>query len=79
MPVSSTAIRTSRALAPQYTLPSSRRHESTSAAAAAATNPKISAIVDQIGGLTLLETADLVGALKVRPARRSLPSPSSVH
>lgn len=43
----------------------SRRCESTSAAAAAA-NPKISNIVDQISQLTLLETADLVSNLKVR-------------
>ncbi|KAI1654434.1 ClpS-like protein [Daldinia decipiens] len=39
-----------------------RRHEST----AAATNPKISGIVDQISQLTLLETADLVTSLKSR-------------
>lgn len=32
---------------------------------AAATNPKISGIVDQISQLTLLETADLVASLKV--------------
>lgn len=32
----------------------------------AATNPKISTIVDQISQLTLLETADLVSTLKVR-------------
>lgn len=31
-----------------------------------ATDPKISGIVDQISGLTLLETADLVSLLKVR-------------
>lgn len=41
-----------------------RRYNSTEAAAA--TNPKISAIVDQISQLTLLETADLVSSLKVR-------------
>ena len=40
-----------------------RRCEST--AAAAASNPKISGIVDQISQLTLLETADLVSTLKV--------------
>ena len=45
--------------------PSSRRCESTQAAPAAATNPKISQIVDQISTLTLLETADLVSSLKV--------------
>ncbi|KAK9317512.1 ribosomal protein L7/L12 C-terminal domain-containing protein [Lipomyces starkeyi] len=38
------------------------RHNSTSAEA----NPKISSIVDQISGLTLLETADLVALLKSR-------------
>lgn len=43
----------------------SRRWQSTEAAAAAPTNPKIAAIVDQIGQLTLLETADLVSSLKV--------------
>ncbi|KAI9826391.1 MAG: hypothetical protein M1832_000308 [Thelocarpon impressellum] len=32
--------------------------------AAASTNPKIAGIVDQIGQLTLLETADLVSSLK---------------
>lgn len=42
----------------------SRRSESTDAAAAPS-NPKIAAIVDQISGLTLLETADLVSTLKV--------------
>jgi large subunit ribosomal protein L7/L12 len=41
-----------------------RRYNSTDAAAAV--NPKISAIVDQISQLTLLETADLVASLKVR-------------
>src|SRR5271154_4385644 len=41
----------------------SRRWQSTDAAA---TNPKISGIVDQISQLTLLETADLVASLKVR-------------
>ncbi|KAI1397866.1 ClpS-like protein [Hypoxylon fuscum] len=39
-----------------------RRHEST----AAATDPKIAGIVDQISQLTLLETADLVTSLKSR-------------
>ncbi|EAQ89111.1 hypothetical protein CHGG_05730 [Chaetomium globosum CBS 148.51] len=43
----------------------SRRYNSTEAAPAA-TNPKISAIVDQISQLTLLETADLVSSLKTR-------------
>jgi hypothetical protein len=41
----------------------SRRWASTDAAAAA--NPKIATIVDQISQLTLLETADLVSTLKV--------------
>ncbi|KAB5570007.1 ribosomal protein L7/L12 C-terminal domain-containing protein [Coniochaeta sp. 2T2.1] len=41
----------------------SRRHNSTEAAAV---NPKISTIVDQISQLTLLETADLVSSLKSR-------------
>lgn len=41
----------------------SRRWASTDAAAA--TNPKIATIVDQISQLTLLETADLVSTLKV--------------
>ncbi|KAJ5710338.1 54S ribosomal protein L12 [Penicillium malachiteum] len=44
--------------------PSSRRWESTEAAAPV--NPKISQIVDQISQLTLLETADLVSSLKTR-------------
>ena len=41
-----------------------RRYNSTDAAAAAV-NPKIESIVDQISQLTLLETADLVSTLKV--------------
>ncbi|KAL2404396.1 Large ribosomal subunit protein bL12m [Exophiala dermatitidis] len=41
----------------------SRRWQSTEAAAAE--NPKIASIVDQISQLTLLETADLVASLKV--------------
>lgn len=44
------------------TCPQQRRHNSTAAAA----NPKIAGIVDQISQLTLLETADLVANLKVR-------------
>lgn len=43
-----------------------RRWQSTDAAAV---NPKISGIVDQIGQLTLLETADLVQSLKVDISR----------
>ena len=46
---------------------STRRWNSTEAAA----NPKIDAIVDQIGQLTLLETANLVSSLKVRRAHPS--------
>ncbi|RKF56889.1 54S ribosomal protein L12, mitochondrial [Erysiphe neolycopersici] len=42
--------------------PSLRRHNTTNAA----TNTKISVIVDQISQLTLLETADLVSTLKSR-------------
>ncbi|KAI6781078.1 large subunit ribosomal protein L7/L12 [Emericellopsis cladophorae] len=42
---------------------SSRRWNSTEAAA---TNPKINTIVDQISQLTLLETADLVSTLKTK-------------
>ncbi|EME45210.1 hypothetical protein DOTSEDRAFT_71055 [Dothistroma septosporum NZE10] len=44
----------------------SKRWQSTEAAAAAAVDPKISGIVDQISQLTLLETADLVSTLKSR-------------
>ncbi|RVD85631.1 mitochondrial 54S ribosomal protein bL12m [Arthrobotrys flagrans] len=43
--------------------PCQRRWDSTAAAAA---NPKLTQIVDQISTLTLLETADLVGLLKTR-------------
>ncbi|AEO57559.1 hypothetical protein MYCTH_2126562 [Thermothelomyces thermophilus ATCC 42464] len=46
-----------------------RRYNSTEAASSSSsstTNPKISAIVDQISQLTLLETADLVASLKSR-------------
>lgn len=46
--------------------PQSRRWQSANAAAAGSGDAKISGIVDQIGQLTLLETADLVSALKVR-------------
>lgn len=42
-----------------------RRWESTEAAAPV--NPKIDGIVNEISKLTLLETADLVSSLKVRP------------
>ncbi|KAL3452431.1 hypothetical protein BJX65DRAFT_266171 [Aspergillus insuetus] len=44
----------------------SRRWQSTEAAPAAPTNPKITQIVDQISQLNLLETADLVASLKSR-------------
>ncbi|KAI2642799.1 54S ribosomal protein L12 [Xylaria nigripes] len=47
----------------QTTASIQRRHNSTEAAA---TNPKIAGIVDQISQLTLLETADLVSSLKSR-------------
>lgn len=50
----------------------SRRWQSTEAAAP--TNPKIAAIVDQIGQLTLLETADLVSSLKVSTSHAPLDS-----
>ncbi|EFX05579.1 50S ribosomal protein l12 [Grosmannia clavigera kw1407] len=50
----------SQAAAPQHT---ARRHSSTEAAAV---EPKIAAIVDQISQLTLLETASLVSSLKTR-------------
>jgi hypothetical protein len=55
-------IRASSSLLQQQRM--TRRYNSTDAAAAV--NPKISAIVDQISQLTLLETADLVASLKVR-------------
>jgi len=54
-------IRENRRRKTQSQLPG-RRWETTDAAAA---NPKISSIVDQISQLTLLETADLVQSLKV--------------
>jgi large subunit ribosomal protein L7/L12 len=47
-----------------------RRWASTEASA----NPKVSGIVDQISQLTLLETADLVASLKVRPSATVEPS-----
>lgn len=62
---SSLRIATSATYLTARRTPSSRRCESTQAAPAAATNPKISQIVDQISTLTLLETADLVSSLKV--------------
>ncbi|OAA48152.1 Ribosomal protein L12, mitochondrial [Beauveria brongniartii RCEF 3172] len=44
----------------------SRRYNSTEAAAETPVNPKIAEIVDQISKLTLLETADLVSSLKTK-------------
>lgn len=65
-------LRSASALrAPTQTLrlgATSRRYNSTEAAAEAPTNPKIAEIVEQISKLTLLETADLVSSLKVRIA-----------
>ncbi|KAI9658503.1 MAG: hypothetical protein M1831_003941 [Alyxoria varia] len=55
------------ALRPRRTQP--RRCQSTEAAsdnATGSTNPKVAGLVDQIGQLTLLETADLVKTLKSR-------------
>ncbi|KAI1074095.1 ClpS-like protein [Whalleya microplaca] len=59
---SSSSIRASASFI-QTTTPSiQRRHNAT----AAASDPKIAGIVDQISHLTLLETADLVSSLKSR-------------
>ncbi|KAL1588691.1 hypothetical protein WHR41_02678 [Cladosporium halotolerans] len=58
-------VTTSRCVAAQ-SYRSSRRWQSTDAAAEAPSNPKIAGIVDQISQLTLLETADLVSTLKTR-------------
>ena len=60
------SVRIASTYLPSARTPSSRRWESTEAASAAPTNPKIAQIVDQISQLTLLETADLVSSLKVR-------------
>lgn len=60
---SSSSLRASTTLFQTRTPATARRHNSTEAAAP--TNPKIAAIVDQISTLTLLETADLVSSLKV--------------
>ncbi|WYZ40394.1 hypothetical protein EsH8_IV_000735 [Colletotrichum jinshuiense] len=57
------SMRASTTLFQIRTPATARRHNSTEAAAAP-TNPKIAAIVDQISTLTLLETADLVSSLK---------------
>ncbi|KAI9675424.1 MAG: hypothetical protein M1817_001328 [Caeruleum heppii] len=51
-----------------------RRWQSTDAAASS--NPKIAEIVDQIGRLNLLETADLVSSLKTRLNIPDLPTAS---
>ncbi|KAM0665405.1 hypothetical protein ACQRIT_006260 [Beauveria bassiana] len=63
-------LRSASALrAPTQTLrlgATSRRYNSTEAAAEAPANPKIAEIVDQISKLTLLETADLVSSLKTK-------------
>ncbi|OHF00141.1 hypothetical protein CORC01_04549 [Colletotrichum orchidophilum] len=56
------SLRASTALFQTRTPATARRYNSTEAAAP--TNPKIAAIVDQISTLTLLETADLVSSLK---------------
>ncbi|KAG6000231.1 hypothetical protein E4U54_001494 [Claviceps lovelessii] len=56
------SVRSTRASAQMLRVaPTARRFNSTEAAA---TNPKIAEIVDQISKLTLLETADLVSSLK---------------
>ena len=56
---------TSLRLSAPYQQTIGRRWQSAEAAAPA--NPKITQIVDQISQLNLLETADLVASLKVRP------------
>ncbi|KAK7436583.1 hypothetical protein Landi51_12472 [Colletotrichum acutatum] len=56
------SMRASTSLFQTRTPATARRYNSTEAAAP--TNPKIAAIVDQISTLTLLETADLVSSLK---------------
>ncbi|KAK3058609.1 54S ribosomal protein L12, mitochondrial [Extremus antarcticus] len=58
------ALRCVNATIPQRRRQEARRWQSTEAAAAS--NPKIAGIVDQISQLTLLETADLVSTLKTR-------------
>jgi transcriptional regulator NrdR family protein len=59
-----------------------RRWQSTEAAATVnliAVNPKIDGIVDQIGKLTLLETADLIKSLKVSPLFNSTSAVYDTH
>ncbi|CAG8054261.1 unnamed protein product [Penicillium olsonii] len=63
---SSLRIATSASYLTARRTPSTQRWESTEAAPASPTNPKIAQIVDQISTLTLLETADLVSSLKTR-------------
>ncbi|KAI9762206.1 MAG: hypothetical protein M4579_000529 [Chaenotheca gracillima] len=60
---------------PRRTDRSIRRSESTDAASG---NPKIASIVDQIGQLTLLETADLVSSLKTRLNIPDMPMASAL-
>ncbi|KAI9714102.1 MAG: hypothetical protein M1828_001223 [Chrysothrix sp. TS-e1954] len=64
----------------QPTTSSRRWASSSSAATAAPSNPKVAEIVDQISGLTLLETADLVSTLKTRLNIPDMPTfaPSAV-
>ncbi|TKX18905.1 ribosomal protein L7/L12 C-terminal domain-containing protein [Elsinoe australis] len=63
---SSTATTLPRATVARLRPQLSQRRWQSSEAADAPSNPKISTIVDQIGSLTLLETADLVSVLKKR-------------
>ncbi|ETN39812.1 ribosomal protein L7/L12 [Cyphellophora europaea CBS 101466] len=63
--LSSQCLRVNSVSSTQSSRRQQRRWQSTDAAAAAV-NPKISGIVDQISTLTLLETADLVQSLKCR-------------
>ncbi|KAJ5899788.1 54S ribosomal protein L12 [Penicillium taxi] len=60
------SLRIATTYLPTACTPTSRRWESTDAATATPSNPKITQIVDQISQLTLLETADLVSSLKTR-------------
>lgn len=54
-------VRLARSAAPSLRIVASARRWNSSLAA----DPKIAGIVDQISGLTLLETSDLVSLLKV--------------
>lgn len=60
-----TAPRTSSIERQRRRFATSRRGQATAATSSGSSNAKISNIVDQIGQLTLLETADLVSTLKV--------------